>query len=135
MVLETLGNLDIIATLPLRLAIGAAFIIHGYPKLTGSTAKQAKEFMKTVGVPPTVTTLAGLLEFAGGIALILGLLTPIVALLIAVEMVATTLLSKIKLQKKFVLGYELDVAYLAGALSLFFIGAGPLSIDALLGLA
>ncbi|MBI4257511.1 MAG: DoxX family protein, partial [Thaumarchaeota archaeon] len=126
---------EVMATLPLRLTLGVAFIIHGYPKLAGPTAKQARDGMKTLGVPPVVTTLTALLEFVGGIALILGFLTPIASFLLAIEMVATTILSKNKLQKKYVLGYELDIAYAAGALSLLLLGGGPISIDALLGLA
>ncbi|MBI2126462.1 MAG: DoxX family protein [Thaumarchaeota archaeon] len=134
MVFEAITSIGILAVLPLRLALGAAFVVHGYPKLSGASAKQTKDFMKTVGVPPAVTTLTALLEFVGGIALILGFLTPIVGLLIGLEMVATTILSKTKLQKKYVLGYELDIAYGAGAVTLALLGGGPLSLDAILGL-
>ncbi|MEM4311065.1 MAG: DoxX family protein [Nitrososphaerales archaeon] len=125
---------EIFAALPLRLALGVAFIVHGYPKLFGPTAKQSRDFMKTVGVPSALTTLVGLLEFIGGIALLLGFLTQITGLLLTLEMIGTTILAKQKLQKKYVLGYELDIAYLAGALSLFFLGGGPFSLDALLTL-
>lgn len=134
MVFEAITSIGILAVLPLRLALGAAFVVHGYPKLSGASAKQTKDFMKTVGVPPAVTTLTALLEFVGGIALILGFLIPIAGLLIGLEMVATTILSKTKLQKKYVLGYELDIAYGAGAVALALLGGGPLSLDAILGL-
>jgi putative oxidoreductase len=79
--------------------------------------------------------LFSLLEFFGAIALILGLLTQIVAVLFVLEMVATTIFSKVKLQKKFVLGYELDVVYAAFALVLAILGPGAFSIDKLIGLA
>jgi len=133
-VFEILTPLAVWATVPIRLALGVAFMVHGYPKLSGSGAKQTRDYMKTVGVPPTLTTLTALLEFLGGIAFIIGFLTRVAGILIALEMAATTVLSKNKLQKKYVLGYELDIAYLAMALALFMMGAGPASLDALLGL-
>jgi len=49
-------------------------------------------------------------------------------------MVATTIFAKTKLGKKFVLGYELDVAYLVLGLVVPFLGAGPWSVDRFLGL-
>ena len=85
-------------------------------------------------MPPAATVGAALTEFVGGIALIIGFLIPVAALLIAVEMVGTTIFSKFKLHKNFLLGYELDIAYLGGALTLFLLGGGPLSIDAVLGI-
>lgn len=134
MVFEAITSMGILAMLPLRLAIGAAFVVHGYPKLTGESASQTREFMKSIGVPPAATTLAAILEFSGGIAIILGFLTPIAGLLIALEMIATTILAKRRLQKKYILGYELDIAYLGGAVALALLGGGPFSLDALLGL-
>ena len=134
MVFEIFAGVAIWAAVPLRLALGVAFLVHGYPKLSGASAKQTRDFMKTVGVPPALTTLTALLEFLGGIAFVIGFLTRIAGILIVLEMVATTILSKNKLQKKYVLGYELDIAYLAMALALFLMGAGPASLDSLLGL-
>jgi len=76
-----------------------------------------------------------LLEFFGGLALIIGLLTQIVAVLFVLEMIATTVFSKTKLSRKFSSGYELDLAYAAFALVLAFLGPGAWSLDRLLGWA
>src|SRR6266480_3562991 len=92
-----------------RLALGAIFLAHGWPKV--------KDIQKTIGwVKGTgwpggaaFAALFSLLEFFGGIALILGLLTHIVAILFVLEMLATTVFSKVKLQKKFILGYQLEI--------------------------
>jgi putative oxidoreductase len=127
---EIIASLGLLAALPLRLVMGAAFMAHGYPKLN----RQALEKAKGMGLPPAATAAGGLTEFFGGIALFIGFLTPMAALLIALEMVGTTLLSKFRMHKNFLLGYELDITYLAGALTLFLLGAGPLSIDAVLGI-
>jgi len=125
---------DIASTIG-RIALGALFIVHGWPKI--KDPKSTIAFVKGTGFPGGVAfaVLFTLLEFFGGIALILGFLTQIVAPLIALEMVATTIFAKTKLGKKLVLGYELDIAYLVLALMLTFLGAGPWSVDRFLGLA
>ena len=127
---EIIASLGVLAALPLRLVMGAAFVAHGYPKLN----RQALEKAKGMGLPPMATAAGALTEFVGGIALLIGFLTPLAAFLIALEMVGTTFLLKFRMHKNFLLGYELDISYLAGALTLFLLGAGPLSIDAILGI-
>lgn len=121
------------APIPLRLAVGISFIFHGYPKLRGQSRVQTLQFMKSIGIPGVLVNLVALLEFLGGIGLVVGFLTQFIGILIFLEMIGTTILSKTKLGKKYMLGYELDVAYLAMALSLVFLGSGTLSIDQLLG--
>jgi len=118
-----------------RIALGALFIVHGWPKI--KDPKSTIGFVKGTGFPggAAFAVLFTLLEFFGGVALILGFLTQIVAPLIALEMVATTVFAKTKLGKKLVLGYELDIAYLVLALMLTFLGAGPWSVDRFLGIA
>lgn len=121
------------APIPLRLAVGIAFIFHGYPKLTGQSRAQTLQYMKGIGVPGSLVTLAALLEFLGGIGLVVGFLTQIIGILIFLEMIGTTIISKKKLGKKYMLGYELDIVYMAAALSLALLGPGTLSIDSIIG--
>jgi putative oxidoreductase len=90
--------------------------------------------MKGVGMPTALVPFAGTVEFFGGLALIFGILTPIIAFLAALWMLSTTWFSTVKGKKKYVGGYELDVTLLLAALALAFLGAGSLSIDHLLGL-
>ncbi len=111
--------------------MGGAFVLHGYPKLTREGNKRVIEEMKAAGVPPILTNLSALIEFFGGIFLVLGFLTPLAAFFTALLMANTTVMQKAKFRKKFVGGYELDVAYLVGALALLLIGSGPFAIDAL----
>jgi len=124
---------DLAATLA-RIALGAAFLVHGVPKIRNP--KQTVNFVKGTGFPggAAFAVLFTLLEFFGGIALVLGILTQLVGALFALEMVATTIFAKTKLGKKFVLGYELDVAYLVLGVVVALLGAGPWSVDRLLGL-
>ena len=99
---------DFAATLA-RIALGALFLVHGIPKIRNP--KQTIAFVKGTGFPggAVFAALFTLLEFFGGIALLLGFLTQVVGLLFALEMVATAYFAKSKLGKKFVTGWELDI--------------------------
>ncbi len=124
-----------VAALVGRVALGALFVAHGWPKI--KDVRKPVGFVKGTGWPggATFAVLFSLLEFFGGLALVIGLLTQIVAVLFVLEMIATTVFSKTKLKKKFISGYELDVAYAAFALVLAFLGPGAWSLDRLLGWA
>ena len=123
-----------VAAIILRLAIGGLFIIHGYPKLGAQQRKQGAEWMKSMGLPGGFILLGGVVEFFGGIAILLGVFTSIIALLFAVWMLSTTWLAAGKMKKKFVGGYELDIILLLASLALAAIGGGIFSIDHLLQL-
>jgi putative oxidoreductase len=80
-------------------------------------------------------TLSGLGEFAGGLGLAVGFLTP----LAAAGIIATMLVAiwTVHLPKGFFVsagGYEYNLLVIAGALGVAFAGPGPISIDAALGL-
>ncbi len=118
-----------------RLALGALFLAHGWPKI--KDLRKPIGFVKGTGWPAgaAFAVLFTLLEFLGGLALIIGFLTQIVAVLFVLEMIATTVFSKTKLKKNFISGYELDIAYAAFALALAFLGPGAWSLDRILRLA
>lgn len=124
-----------IAALVGRLALGALFLAHGWPKI--KDLRKPIGFVKGTGWPggAAFAVLFTLLEFFGALALIVGFVTQIVAVLFVLEMAATTIFSKTKLKKNFMLGYELDVAYAALALVLAFLGPGAWSLDRILRLA
>src|SRR2546422_9877392 len=91
---------DLAATLA-RVALGALFLVHGVPKMRD--LKKTMGFVKGTGFPggAAFALLFSLLEFLGGIALVVGVLTQVVAALFALEIVATTIFSKTKLREKF----------------------------------
>jgi len=124
-----------VAALIGRVALGALFLTHGWPKI--KDIRKPIDFVKGTGWPggAAFAALFTLLEFFGAVALIIGLLTQIVAVLFVLEMIATTVFSKTKLKKKFSLGYELDFAYAALALVVALLGPGAWSLDRLLGWA
>ena len=113
----------------LRVAFGAIFIIHGYPKLF-KTFGQFAGYLQSMRVPlPKLAALVvGLVEFVGGILIIMGFLTQWVAIPIAIDMIMAIYL----VRRKFVSGWEFDFILLAAALMLLFVGAGSISVDAML---
>lgn len=123
-----------LASLALRLFVGILFIYHGWPKMKGP--KQAANWVRSTGWTWAVGFAYAFtfLEFLGGIALVIGFLTRIAALLFVLQMIATTIFARVKLGKKLAGGWETDLLFMAGALALVFLGAGAWSVDALLGL-
>jgi putative oxidoreductase len=123
-----------VGLLLVRIATGAAFLFHGWPKIQNATGWMGAN----ADMPPWLQAAAAVSEFGGGIALILGLLTPLGALGIACVMV--TAIAKIHLPNghPFVAAkpgdpsFELAAVYLANALLLLSMGAGALSLDALI---
>jgi putative oxidoreductase len=134
MIQTLFGSSVDLPSLILRMAIGTLFIVHGYPKLTAAQRTQGGAWMKSMGLPAAVIPFGGVVEFFGGLALVLGILTPIVAALSALWMLSTTWLVTTKAKKKYVGGYEIDITLFLAALALALLGSGIYSIDHLLGL-
>lgn len=124
-----------LAALVARLALAALFLTHGWPKL--KDLRKPIAFVKGTGWPggAMFAVLFTLLETFGAIALMIGFLTQVVAVLIVLEMIATTIFQKTKLKSKFRGGYELDIAYALFALVIALLGPGAWSIDRVLGWA
>src|SRR2546426_11300452 len=74
---------------PLRLVVGLVFAVHGAQKLFVFGLGGAAGFMAKVGIPlPSVAAVVVMaVEILGGVALILGLGTPLAAPLLALQMV------------------------------------------------
>lgn len=112
--------------------------MHGYQKLfdNGIGATQDSFDMMGVPVPNITAVIVTFLELIGGVALILGVVTRIVALLLAIDMLAAMFI--VHVENGFFAstgGYEF-VLMLAGAcVALMIAGAGPYSVDASIGLA
>lgn len=111
-----------IALFILRLTLGAICFVHGWPKIRDIAA--TKEAFTKMFVPlPLVSTLyAAFVEFFGGIFLILGLYTGWVALGIIIDMFGAMLFVDFK--KAFLGGWELNLALLGLATTLFLAGPG-----------
>lgn len=112
-----------------RILIAAMFVVAGGGKIAAYAATQG--YMQSAGVPGSLLPLVILVEVGGGLAIILGLYTRLVAVLMAGFSIITALLfhaghdqvSQIMLMKNFGLA--------GGFLFLVANGAGRLSLDAL----
>lgn len=129
---DTVGPIGSTGLLLLRLVVGAAFILHGWPKIQNPMGWMPPE----ASVPGVLQGLAALAEFGGGIALILGLLTRLSSLGIASVMIVAIGMVHLPQGHPFVSqgehSWELAAVYLACAVLFFLQGPGRFSLDALL---
>ena len=116
--LETASMRVSLALLGLRLITGVAFIVHGTKKAMNPFGWMGPD----AGTPAIFQALAALSEFGGGIALILGLLTPLTSLGLMATM-AVAALTHIMRGDGFVQGYELASVYFF--ISTLFLLVGP----------
>jgi len=115
----------------LRVILGVHFVVHGWPKI--KNLRETQEDFSAMGLKPGIIwgTVAAVLEFFGGLAIVLGILTQAVALFIAAEMLVSTFW-KIRKGQGFVGGYELDLILFASVLALAALGAGAYALDFLI---
>ena len=117
----------------LRLMVGAAFILHGLPKIQHATT-----WMNEMpNAPPAFLQATGaLIEVVGGILLMAGLFTRVATVLLACQMLAALALVHIPHGDPFVAmgrpSAELACVYLTVALLLTATGPGEWSFDAIL---
>ena len=115
----------------LRIAVATIFIRHGAQKLFVFGFAGVAGAFGHMGVPfpGLMGPLIGLLEFFGGIALAIGLLTRLVALGFVCDMLGAILL--VQLKNGFS-RYELEFLLLGSSLALALLGAGSFSLDSLI---
>ncbi len=118
-----------IGTLFIRIVLGLTFFIHGLSKFQGGI-EGTVGFFDSLGIPGFIAYVVAVIELIGGVAVIVGLGTRIVAALFVFVMLGAIFTAK--LGAPFLGGYELDIALLAMSLHLVFAGSGTLSLDHLL---
>lgn len=124
-------NKQEIGKLILRVILGLTFFIHGLVKFQGGISNTVGYF-DSLGIPGFLAYAVAIIELVGGIALVLGIGTRIVAALLALIMAGAIITAKIPagfLGNGQMAGYELDLALLA--MSIFFVLADKsvLSLD------
>lgn len=117
--------------LVVRLVAGLAFVLHGWGKIQDPFGWDKGQ----TGHAPILLALAALSEFGGGIAWILGFLTPLASLGIACTMGVATWTHGIAKGYSFVAtgpggpSYEIAAVYLSISILLLLAGPGLVSLD------
>jgi len=131
-----IGDASYVALL-VRLFLGVSLVIHGYPKVKGGW-RQAGQWMRSMGIPAGAAVFAMVIEFVGGLFLVVGLIVPVIAALAAMQFASIIGMKASKTKAPFISmepgkpTYEIDAFYLILALVLVVLGAGVLSLDSVL---
>ncbi len=129
---DTVGSFGSVGFLLLRLVMGVAFVLHGWPKIQNPFGWMGPE----AAMPGILVALAALAEFGGGIALVVGLLTRLASLGIGSVMAVAIGMVHVPQGHPFVAqggpSWELAAVYLACAVLFLISGPGRISLDFLL---
>lgn len=115
-----------VALLLLRVGVGVIFILAGWGKLTG--IEGTSQFFGNIGIPmPYIMAwVVALVEFVGGIMVLLGAYAKIPYLLLAIVMVVALFTTKLGGEFS---AARLDIMLLLTTLALFLMGSGAYSVD------
>lgn len=125
-----LGGRAGLGLLIIRVVVGLALMFHGWGKIQHPFSWMPPD----APVPGFLQALAALSEFGGGLALVIGLLTPIAAFGIACTMAFAVFAVHVKNGDPFVSAtggpsFELAAVYLCAALLVILAGPGKYSLD------
>jgi putative oxidoreductase len=118
-----------------RVVLGTIMLVHGWHKIFPRGSLYS--FTQTVGhlgLPYWLGYVAAFTEFFGGALLILGLLVPIAALGVTIDMAVAVL--RVHLHRGLMgpQGFEFPLSLFAVALLILFSGSGYLAVDSYLGM-
>jgi putative oxidoreductase len=116
-----------VAPLLLRIGVGLIFIYAGWGKLTGIEGTQ--QFFGNIGIPMAgiMAWVVAVVEFVGGIMVLVGFRIQIPALLLAFIMVVAILTTKLGGEDVF-RGMRLDLLLLLTSLALVITGSGKYAL-------
>ena len=129
-----MNSSDAFGKLILRLSLGILVLLHGIPKLMDpSKVEGIGGMLAPLGLPVEAGYAVYLGEIVAPIMIIIGLLTRVGGLLIAINMVVAVYLvhmGELMMLNPQTGGYalELQAMYLFGGLALFFTGSGYLAV-------
>ena len=133
------ARLSEFALLVVRVIVGIIIAAHGWQKLAVlGPANFGQDLLAQSGVPLPIFMgyVVTFTEVIGGILLIVGLLSRLVALVLTINLGIATLLVNVHvglLSSTEGVGAELPLALIAGVLAILLAGSGRLSLDYLLG--
>ena len=119
----------------LRVVLGIAMIVHGWAKLSGGVDNVAGFFGETLGIPAPalMAWVVTIVELVGGILLVVGFLTQIAGILIALDMLGAILFAFLLRGAPFIengaITWEKEAVFAAAALCIALAGPGAWSVD------
>ena len=115
-----------------RVLLALMFVMAGWSKIGGYAGTQG--YMEAMGVPGFMLPLVILLELGGGLAVVLGLFTRSIAVLLAgFTLMAAFIFHYQPAEQMQMLMFMKNVSVAGGFLALAAAGAGAFSVDARLG--
>jgi len=117
------------ASLFLRIGLGTVFTVHGFPKVFGAGAALGTAWAGE-GFPTIIQLMVSWGEFIGGIALLVGFLTPLAALGIIIIMAGAII--TVHGKNGFSMGnqgYEYNFVLISMCLALIANGPGKFALD------
>lgn len=117
----------------LRIVTGVVFAMHGYQKLFLMGIPGVTGFFGGMGIPSPhfFAILVSILEFAGGIALVLGLFTHLIAIPLIIDMMTAIVLYHAKNGFFVPKGIEFVLMLMTACIALALAGPGALAADSL----
>ena len=118
----------------LRIVLGIAMLLHGWGKLSGGVGGAAG-FFGSLGIPAPglMAWVVTIVELVGGILLVVGFLTQIAGILIAIDMLGVILfaflLRGVPLLENGAITWEKEAVFGAAALCIALAGPGAWSVD------
>lgn len=123
-----------LAVLVARIVLGVIMIVHGWHKIfPRGSLYNFTQMVGHLGLPSWLGYVAAFTEFFGGALLILGLLVPIAAIGVVIDMAVAVL--KVHLHHGLTgpMGFEFPLSLLVLALLILVSGSGHLAVDSRLG--
>jgi putative oxidoreductase len=118
----------------LRVVLGIAMAVHGWSKLSGGVDNVAGFFgMLGIPAPGLMAWVVTIVELAGGILLVVGFLSQIAGILIALDMLGAILFAFLLRGAPFIengaITWEKEAVFAAAALCIALAGPGAWSVD------
>jgi putative oxidoreductase len=119
--------------LPLRIAVGLVFLMHGGQKLFVFGLAGTADIMGKLGLPVPVlcAAIVIIVELLGGLAILLGIFARLAGALLAFEMVVAILVARLHGGFFAPYGYEFELTLLASCLTFAMTGPGRVSLEEL----
>jgi putative oxidoreductase len=121
----------------LRIVLGIAMLVHGWSKLSGGVDNVAGFFGENLGIPlpGLMAWVVTIVELVGGILLVVGFLTQIVGILIALDMLGAILFAFLLRGAPLIaengqqISWEKEAVFAAAALCIALAGPGAWAVD------